>query len=559
MDSFTFVSPHEYKKEITMDAEPFTTLINQVITILTSYYNTVIAGEAINTQVDEDAYEQDINMYDAVKTRFECLLEPEGGRARGVLKNFIEDPLEYKLNLQNKLEYLLQSDSEFADKLRQIVSRPLFIERDQELQEYARFLSKDSPWVWLFTALEGYGKTHLLEQMQKKTPTDTPMVRLDFAGERYRYDLTTGERNPIDALSYLGAFATQLRTECDPQKYEEFEKELAQAYEDSTNNIFLINQILQAGENSTLSGNLVNMIISIDKFMKEQRQKARMRATFAFHKLMDSFQPNQLVIQLDTCEWLMEAVNVEVRQWLVQDILLPLHQSMYKRQKQYHVVMMSSVAVALPLLDSKYQKRSSLEPLEKQSVQQYLQRIGVDDPKLREQFYDMTDGHAFCVSILCELWHQWEKEGKSPPSDETLIPFQKEFYEKADKDFIEKHVLDKFDKSPLHELTKFGIILREFNLPILTAVFSKLLESGAEKVFKQLIERSYIIHRKERYTYAMLELFRTVLGQSILKQEPKIWQGYHKRAQDYFKDHFDPIELSDSSDWYYHNLAYYLG
>ena len=170
--------------------------------------------------------------------------------------------------------------------------------------------------------------------------------------------------------------------------------------------------------------------------------------TEAFHDLMETFWPNRLVIQLDTCEWLMDAVNMEARRWLVEDVLLlPLHNSLRSRRKQCHVVMMSNVTLALPFLERQDHRHTSLPPLDKPSVQHYLQRIGVDDPALCHLLYEMTGGHALCVSLLCDLWHHWQEEGRQISNRETLIQFQKAFYEKVETEFIRQFVLEKFSAS----------------------------------------------------------------------------------------------------------------
>lgn len=560
-------------------AVQFDTLIKQVITILTSYFHdTGNLGKDFLPPVSEDAYRQGYDMYDTVRTRFNREADDDDGLAKGVLENFRQFPQEYDYNLRRTLASLFQKDADFINKLRQIVSRPLFIGRDQELQEYTRFLRKDSPWIWIFTALERSGKTELLKQMEKKT-RDIPVIRLDFAGEQSQYNQSPGKREPINAVEYLKTFADKVKKNCDSENFEYFEKEFKETYKNSTDdfreNIITFIQNFHADEKATVSGNSAN--ITMDPFKQMQEKTERTRMTSAFFKLMESFKPNHLVIQLDSCEWLMEPVNMVIKEWL-KDTLLKLYENMHQKQKLLHVVMMSSVPITLLPKGNKDQEESSLDPLDRQSVQQYLERVGVEEPELCEQLYNMTEGHAFCVLLLCQLWQQWGKAGKplpkwekvgNPSSDtEALIQFQKDFYEQADKEFISKYVLakfsipnlalDKFDRLPFYELTRYGIVLREFNLPLLMAVFSDLLsEPGAKNVFDQLVDRLYFIkHPDKQFTYAMHELFRAVLGLSIRVQEPTKWLVYHNRAIEFFKDKKGFIEQQSSSDWHYHNLAY---
>ena len=109
-------------------------------------------------------------------------------------------------------------------------------------------------------------------------------------------------------------------------------------------------------------------------------------------------------------------------------------------------------------------------------------------------------------------------------------------------------------------MTKYGSLLREFDLSQLKSIFGniELPESEVEAVFDQSIHRCYIVPRKERNKYAIHELFRTVLGQYVREQERSLWGGYHKRYLDFFQFQTDPAKLSFSTDWHYHNLGFRL-
>ncbi len=556
------------REETTMDAGPFTVLIHQTINILTSYIR-YQAGGASTPEVS-DVYQQCRDMYTAVLTQFNR--ETDGGRANRVLENFIRDPEEYGENIQRKLASLLQANPDFARKLRSVVSLPLFIGRDQELQEYTEFLKDDAHWIWIITGLEGSGKTQLLDQMKKKTDqvkkkilSDISVIKLDFAFLQQQYGSSTAERRSIEALECLRKLADQLKAACDQQHYENFETDLRNAYDEGPHHInIFIEQILNANTNAKASNNNLEIKTFIEEYVKNAQKGKRLRITFAFHKLMESFKPNHLVLLLDTCELLMESVNVEVREWLLHDILFPLYDSMRQRQepKQCHVVMMSTVA--LPLQGSNDRKQSSLEPLDKNLVKQHLERIGVNDSELRCQFYDITDGHAKCVDILCKLWLQWEQEGRQIADAETLIKFQKAFNEKAEREFVNKHILDKLPKmpqSPLYNWTRYGILLRSFNRRLLDAVFPDLLgilsTERAQMWFDQFTTLSYIRHLGDD-NYGIHELLRRVLGYSIRIKEPNLWREYHKCAMDFFEDDINPLILPRSPDWHYHSLAFHF-
>ena len=78
-------------------------------------------------------------------------------------------------------------------------------------------------------------------------------------------------------------------------------------------------------------------------------------------------------------------------------------------------------------------------------------------------------------------------------------------------------------------------------------------KSQADNVFNQLINRPYIRPIRP-FQYEILELLRTVLGYSIRIQSPDLWQEYHARARNFFNGR----QKKDPTNWYYHNLAYYL-
>jgi len=363
-------------------------------------------------------------------------------------------------------------------------------------------------------------------------PIYTVVIRLDFAGERHKYS-----KIPIDDLKHLGSFATQLMNKgvIPRQNYEDFEKERKTAYEELNDTSININQ----------SSNVTT----------EELRNARKRTllTSAFHELMNSFKANHLVILLNTCERLLESINEGVQAWLFDDILLPLHENMHQKHKICHVVTMSTFPLPLQLQNSHDHKKSVLEPLDEKSVKQYLQRIGVDDPEVRNQFYEMTHGHAKCVSIVCETWREWEVKGKQISGVDTLIQFQKRFTEKADKEFVKLHILDKLP-SPLRNLTQYGSLLQKFNRSLLEKVFSDFLPAPSASQpliwFDQFINFAYI-EELESYNYKMHDLLRRVLSYSIQINHPDQWRKYHERAMDLFQPDIDPI-------WHYHSLAFHF-
>src|SRR5258708_13966746 len=106
-------------------------------------------------------------------------------------------------------------------------------------------------------------------------------------------------------------------------------------------------------------------------------------------------------------------------------------------------------------------------------------------------------------------------------------------------------------KPPFKELTKDGVLLRSFDLPLLRTVFPELLpEPEALERFNQLIRYPFIESRGN-YRYAFHELLREALPEETQKEDPEAWKGYHKRALDYLT-----TVSFHSPGWYYHLLAF---
>jgi hypothetical protein len=137
-----------------------------------------------------------------------------------------------------------------------------------------------------------------------------------------------------------------------------------------------------------------------------------------------------------------------------------------------------------------------------------------------------------------------------PLSAESLLEFRQRFYEEAAKSFVENHILDAPLRTPLYELTRYGVLLRRFNQQLLEQVFHDILKDLPPKqvpiYLKQFIEQLYVINLG-RYRYAILELLREVLADAIRMEEPDQWKRYHKGARD--------ILPQTTDEWYYHEIA----
>jgi tetratricopeptide (TPR) repeat protein len=408
----------------------------------------------------------------------------------------------------------------------------LFVGRERETDVYKKFLARKTPWVLIITGLGGIGKSTLLHRLTDYTLTEpalseTGVVTLDFADEELR----------IDPLKLLDKLTKDTIPYCDAQQIDvELKKSLQQNFD----------QLAQLSAERAQTG--VNE--AEDPALREMRHQMRELATEAFYTQIKAFKLDRLVIMLDTCEWLNEPEGMEVGQWILNELIPGIHTRIRQKGCQCSIVMASRLQPRLDVINGQDQRRLTLPMLGKVEVDQYLEHMGMQDPDLRQRVYEVTHGHALCISIIGDFWQKREEQ-KQPFTIADLPELQlQEFSEIAVMQFTNERVLKQL-KSPFKELTRYGVLLRSFDLPLLKSVFPELLpEQEALERFNQLIRYPYIESRGN-YRYAFHELVHEALAEETQREEPEEWKSYHKRALDYFT-----TVSPRSPDWYYHLLAY---
>ena len=408
----------------------------------------------------------------------------------------------------------------------------LFVGREREQNIYKKFLMEETPWVLIITGLGGIGKTTFLHRLAEYTSSEstlfeTGVVTLDFANEDLR----------SDPLKLLDKLTTDTASFCDLQQIDNDYKEVLQQN---------IDQLVQLRKERSQSG----ASEFEDPALREIHHQMRELATEAFYTQVKTFRLNRLVMMLDTCEWLNEPEGIEVGQWVLNELVPGLYARIRQQGRQCHVVIVSRVQLKLDVINGRDQQRLNLPMLGKTEVDQYLQHMGMQDADLRQRVFEVTHGLALCVSIIGDFWQQ--REAQKEPFTIADLPELKlqKFSEIALMQFTNERVLKQL-KSPFDELTRYGVLLRSFDLPLLRNVFPELLpEAESLDRFIQLIRYPYIESRGN-YRYAFHELLREALAEEIQKEEPEEWKVYHKRAMDYL------TKVSPHSpDCYYHLLAY---
>ena len=424
----------------------------------------------------------------------------------------------------------------------QIPLQSLFVGREIEQQCYRDMLNNNGngPWVLIVTAQGGNGKSALLRQFAEKTPTfaaDALAVTLNFA---------IGSLS-VDPLAILEQLVEQLAPHGNKKQFEAFQRALHEGRSILGAPQPMIENII-AGDYATVKEN----VQSISGASREQRRNVYELVRGVCYELVDTLRVTRLVVLLDTCERLNELEGEglsEVGQWVMNELVPGLHSRARYKYHRCYFVLASRLRPSLEAIDAQEDvKQLALPMLEQPFVEQYLERIGMQDAALRKQVYILTHGHALCVSIIGSLWLE---RGAQPFTLADLPLLSERFNERALLKFIGERVLDKRLKSPYRELTRYGALLRSFNLPLLQAVFPELLsKTNPLDQLRRLIQYPYIESRGN-YSYAFHDLLREIQAEEIRVQEPQKWLDYHKRALDYLTQ-----TASHSPEWYYHALAY---
>ena len=425
------------------------------------------------------------------------------------------------------------------------MSLDLFVGRTRELERYQRFLTRETPWALIIRGLGGSGKSTLLTELERQTPPrDTSVVILDFAQKSLREDY----------LTFLENISQQIEPYCDAERTVEFRKSIAVGrYEigkrvaSGSTEIGEIKQGITTGHDVDIMG--AGLTIEVGEAnIQETRRQMREASREKFFDQMKTFRLQRLVIMLDTCEWLNENTpDAEVARWVGTELIKGLRSRMQSQGKQCYVVMTSRVPLLLETINDREQEQLKLVMLNRAEVNQYLEAMEIHDLPIQEYIYNMTYGHPHCISIIYDIWEeQWDR----PLSVADLPTLKAQFYERALQDVIDKDILKGLLKSPLDELTRYGVLLRRFNLPLLQAVFHEWLpEAEASNRFNQLIRYPHI-EPLGNFSYVFHMLLREILSGFIRVQEPEKWNRYHRLALDFLTR-----ASLRSPDWYYHLLA----
>ena len=412
-----------------------------------------------------------------------------------------------------------------------------FVGREHEQRAYQRLLKQeqDGSWVLAITGQGGMGKSALLRHLKTHTPPETHVALLQFANSDLRSD-------PLNILEDLSG---QLARHCDKAQVAAFRAALKAGREQIKELSKQIYQINIVGNEASQSGVDLSLNASDAAARREQERQVRAMVTAAFYDQLETYEPAQLALLLDTCEWLVEADIAETGAWALDNLLPGIHARIERQGQRCVAVITSRERPELTAIgDDCY--TLSLPMLDRDAVDLYLEQIGMQDTTIRGRVYEITRGHALCISIIGTLW---QEQDDHPLTLADLPKLQQDFNERALIEYVQKR-LDKRLKTPFRELTRYSVLLRSFNLPMLQAIFPEFLPEDAPlDLWRKFIDYPYI-EKVGSSRYAIHDLLRELQAAEIREQQPPQWQTYHQRALNYQTEHHH-----HSPDWYYHAIA----
>ena len=428
-----------------------------------------------------------------------------------------------------------------------------FVGRTIEIKQYLKFLTQEIPWVLVVRGLGGSGKSVLLAELARQTPQDSCVVTIDFEQDSLREHY----------LTLLEHFSDQVKYYCDPERTVDLQNSIAEGRREIGKRVATGNTWIDEINQKVLVGDYANAerIRSAIEIGETQIQQTRREmgeiAKAKFYAQMKTFAKKRLVIMIDTGEWLNETQNVEAGRWAMDEIIPWLHSHLTSKGQQCFVVITSRVPLKLHVIKQHPLREMKLGLLSKAEMEQCLIQMDITDPSIIDEIYRITFGYPYGLSIVHKIWEeQWEMSDK-PLSVADLPELRKQFYELVTQGIIiSGDVLTRLLKSPLDELSRYGVLLRQFNFSFMQAVFPEYLPPESETVarnrFEQLVIYPHVEPRGDAF-YVFNKVLRSILAKYIRATEPKKWKHYHRLALDFLEE---AAESMRSPEWYYHQLAF---
>jgi tetratricopeptide (TPR) repeat protein len=410
-----------------------------------------------------------------------------------------------------------------------------FVGREDHRQAYQQMLrAGNGPWMLLITGQGGNGKSRLLRQLQAETPDGIQTGLLDFANEYLRTD-------PLSAAEAVGNCLEPLVDATGFRAFRAFRQEARAGRQRLAEMQLSLRQTITVEAGSQAQG--LSQSMNTASAVNEMRKQVERMTTEALLEMARGARGRPLTLLLDTCEWFHEPGSQDVGTWL-KDTLPRLRERLGGALRVV-AAGREGLERLFPFEGSARHNLLLLTPIE---LERYLQQLGMEDAITRQAVYAMTRGHPLCASIVAQVWLE------RPFGPAELPAFQGEFSDLAVTQWVSERVLDRL-QPPYDDLARYGVLLRSFDLPLLRAVFSELLDSG-DQVFRRLIAYSFIV-RLAGGRFAFHDLLRQVQAGYLRRQMPEHWKEYHQRALRFFEPQREEVfgRQFQPADAYYHALA----
>jgi len=434
-----------------------------------------------------------------------------------------------------------------------------FIGREAEIAQYQEFLQQEQQWILLLTGMPGIGKSSLQEHLCDLQLFNTITLYLNFADQSLQFD----------RLRLLEDISAGIGPSYDAQTAEHFQqviqKERKQLIQRSSERLNNLKEALQ--QTMPLTINQLQAKVATEAAEKEDEDQALERVSQALWAQLRTIATDnrRLVVMFDTCEWLEMPGRETVFTWLKETFLQQLHD-----YTGCHVILASRSPSKLAIDLQQYTSEMRLAMLEEEAVDQFLQAHAIPQ-KARHDIMQLTHRHPLCFRIIYYLLQEELSEGKISLQEldrtGTLLPLHSSdetaseeiglegLRNKYSAQMLVELVQERLDRrlpSPLREWTHYGVLLRNFNLPVLKAVFPEMVEHYDTAAFFQTFTSApHVLETDHNGTFTLHELLREVLVKNIRDQEPEKWNLYHQRASNYYKSRPEPENYLH----FYHDIA----
>lgn len=445
-----------------------------------------------------------------------------------------------------------------------------FVGRNLELERYRAFLKDDPPpWMMDISGIAGMGKTTLLNLCKSDTESNEPqfmVILLDFSPEKKQlpYPLTSNEEESLPyPLKFMQKLAHEAGEFCSSQALSVFNK-ILETKEEELIKFYKALKDLEPEQKTNLEPEQKTDLKHRGQY------HAREAVELALYDLLETFTKDKLIIMLDTCELLYEPKGWEVGQWLINEFL-PLLQNFMSPRCLVVTASREPLSSSFKTLIDQKPISLPLKGLEKEDVKTYLQDNGINNSDVLDVAYDMTQGHGMGMEIIAECWHKIGHKAQEnmaePIAEPILEELRKSFNDLIMMRLINKRILKNLEQPSL-DLIKYGVLLRNFDQPMLKAVFPELLTDenyGKEDWFEKFTDYSFVLHKYQGTTennpYTFHELIRTALTQELHnpsssdEQEKERIKNSRKIALANALAYVESEGGEGTPDWYYYQIA----